>query len=102
MDKRVLYKMTQSQTMIMIKDVPDGTEISIDNWCVFSETDDDNDKETTIMTLKSGDDVYATQSSTFMNSIYTIDEIMEDEEYSIIKISGQTKAGLPFVNCELA
>lgn len=94
--------MTQSQTMIMIKDVADGTEIPVDNWCIFNETDEDKDKEVTIMTILSGDDIYATQSSTFMNSILTIEDIMEDEPYTIIKLSGLTKADRPFVNCELA
>ena len=46
---------------------------------------------------------YVTQSATFKRSFADIADIFDDgEKFSIKKISGQTKAGRPYVNCVLA
>lgn len=90
-----------SQTTRQIKDLADGTEINIDFWALF--TDDTKDEESEVLTIVDKDGiVYATISDTFKKNFFKMVDLFEDEEFSIVKISGKTNAGRDFVNCDLA
>lgn len=90
-----------SQQTTQIKDLEDGTEINIDYWALF--TDDSKETESEVLTIvdKNGV-VYATISDTFKKNFFRMVEIFDDEEFAIVKISGETKNGRDFVNCDLA
>lgn len=90
-----------SQKTTQIKDLEDGTEITIDYWALFS--DDSKETESEVLTIvdKNGV-VYATISDTFKKNFFRMVEIFGDEEFAIVKISGETKSGRDFVNCDLA
>ena len=45
--------------------------------------------------------VYSSQSATFKRSISDIHDVMETTPFTVIKISGKTKAGRDFINCVL-
>lgn len=45
--------------------------------------------------------VYSCQSATFKRSISDIHSVMETTPFTVIKISGKTKAGRDFINCVL-
>lgn len=95
------YLMTVSNNITSMKDVDDGTSIPVSLWATFDDTKQDGTVEriTTIMTPNN--EVYAFQSDTFRRSLMDIDEIMGNDTYNIIKTSGITKAGRPFINCYL-
>lgn len=89
-----------SQQTTQIKDLDDGTEITIDYWALF--TDDTKENESEVLTIidKNGI-VYATISDTFKKNFFRMVDIFDDEEFAIVKISGTTNAGRDFVNCDL-
>lgn len=89
-----------SQKVTQIKELEDGTEISIDFWALFTDEEKENTEVLTIVD-KSGV-VYSTISETFKKNFFRMVEIFSDEEFNIVKISGTTKAGRDYVNCDLA
>lgn len=90
-----------SQKTTQIKDLEDGIEISIDYWALFTDDSKENESEVLTIVDKNGV-VYATISDTFKKNFFRMVEIFEDEEFAIVKISGETKNGRDFVNCDLA
>lgn len=100
-DKVDTYLMTVSPNITSMKDVADGTSIPVASWLTYEDTKQDGTVETITSIITPDKQVYAFQSDTFHRSLMDIDEIMEDELYSIIKTSGTTKAGRPYINCFL-
>lgn len=98
--KKELYLMTKGAEIKTIKEVPDGTIIDVSGFLYFEDT---KDGETAYMLsiLNNDGDVFTTQSRTFKESFENIIEIMEDEDFSIKKLSGESKAGRHFVDCTL-
>lgn len=90
-----------SQQTTQIKDLEDGTEITIDYWALFTDDTKENESEVLTIVDKNGV-VYATISDTFKKNFFRMVEIFEDEEFAIVKISGKTNNGRDFVNCDLA
>lgn len=95
------YLMTIGNGVTSIKDVPDGEKITVDGWLEF-EDEKSNGEVTTVFSIITPDKkVYASQSATFRRSVCDIANIMKGKAFTIVKTSGSTKAGRPFVNCEL-
>lgn len=90
-----------SQQTTQIKDLEDGTEITIDYWALFTDDTKENESEVLTIVDKNGV-VYATISDTFKKNFFRMVEIFDDEEFAIVKISGKTNNGRDFVNCDLA
>lgn len=96
-----IYLMTSSPDVESLKNVSDETSIPIDGYILFKDKNQ-NGEETDILSLITPDKkVYACQSFTFKRSFLEIFELMDGEEFSIIKKSGVTKAGRDFINCVL-
>ena len=100
------YLMTKSPSIISAKDLEDGYTLNADGYL---EYEDENAKgETSYMMSIIGTDgfgdkvVISTQSATFKRNFEDIAGILGDEPFTIKKISGTTKAGRPYVNCDLA
>ena len=95
------YLMTVAPSIISAKDVEDGTKITVTGVLEFTDIKDDG-TETEIMSIITPDNgVYSCQSSTFKRSIHDIMEIMDGEPFTIVKTSGETKAGRDYINCFL-
>lgn len=104
-NKKTKYQMTAGQKMTVIKELTDGDVINVNNWCVFVDEKDDGD-DVTVLTIQDGNTgtIFCTNSDTFRRSFLEIADIFEDEDkvgFDIEKLSGETKAGRPFVNCSL-
>ena len=96
------YLMTISPSIISMKDVPDGTHITVDGILTFEDTKEKTDESVNILSVITPEKkVYSCQSSTFKRSIRDISIIMKGKQFTIIKTSGKTKAGRDFINCEL-
>lgn len=94
------YLMTIAPNIISLKDLEDETSIPVDGWLEYTEEKDG--KEVEIMSIITPDRVvYGFQSATAKRALLDIDSIMEGNKYSVIKISGTTKAGRPYVNLTL-
>ena len=96
-----IYLMTSSPDVEPLKNVEDGTSISVDGYILFKDKGQ-NGEETDILSIITPDKkVYACQSQTFRRSFLEIFELMDGEKFSIIKKSGKTKGGRDFINCVL-
>lgn len=99
------YLMTLSSDITSMKDVEDGTSIEVAGTLIFTdlkETGTDAGKEVEILSIITPDNkVYSCQSATFKRSITDISKIMHGNGFSIIKKSGTTKAGRPYIDCAL-
>lgn len=101
-DKVDKYLMTAGKGAISMKDVADGTSIPVAGYLEFvDEKDDGTESEILAIITESRGQVYSTQSKTFKRSLLEILEVMGEEPFTIKKISGITKAGRPYVDCEL-
>lgn len=96
------YLMTIAPSIISMKDVTDGTHITVDGILTFEDTKETTGEIADILSVITPEKkVYSCQSSTFKRSIRDISKIMNGKQFTIIKTSGKTKAGREFINCEL-
>ena len=100
-DKVDEYLMTKGKDTHSVKDVEDGTQISVDGYIIFTDTKKDGSEIEVMSIITPEKEVYATQSQTFKESLLDIINIMGDGSAPIVKISGATKAGRPYVDCKL-
>lgn len=94
------YLMTLDSGITSMKDVEDGTSIAVDGWLEFTDNKKDGEVELIAIIDKNGK-AYSAQSATFKRALKNIDGIMHGKPYAIIKKSGVTKAGRPFIDCSL-
>lgn len=95
------YLVSSAPTCISMKDVEDGTVISVDAIVCYQDDD-----KTIYGLLDTDKKAYGFQSKTFYDSVKEINDLFTDENgnrepYSIVKISGETKAGRHYINCVL-
>lgn len=100
LNKKEKYLMTKSPAIESLSKTEDNISIPVDAWLIFSDSKDTGE-EVEILSILSGAHVYSCQSETFKRSFADIVEVMEGEQFSIQKISGETKAGRPYINCIL-
>ena len=96
------YLMTLAPDIKALKDIPDGTSVPVDGFLTFEDIDEESGKSNDILSIITPDKlVYSGQSTTFARSLKDIDFVMDEQKYSIKKISGKTKAGREYINCVL-
>lgn len=96
------YLMTISPAITSIKDVPDDTKITVDATLEFEDVKEETGEVVEILSIITPDkEVYSCQSATFKRNLADIRAIMGDNPFTIIKVSGQTKSGRPYINCIL-
>lgn len=94
------YLMTMDNSIISMKDVEDGTSIPVDGYLEFTDSKKDGDVD--IMSIITPDKkVYSMQSATFKKDVKNIAEIMHGKSFSVIKRSGTTNAGRPYITASL-
>ena len=96
------YLMTIAPSIQSLKDVEDGTHITVNGVLEFTDIKENTGEGVDVMSIITPDKkVYSCQSSTFKRSIKDISNIMKGKEFTVIKTSGKTKAGRDFINCVL-
>ena len=96
------YLMTIAPSIQSVKDVEDGTYITVDGVLEFTDIKENTGEAVDIMSIITPDKhVYSCQSATFKRSIHDISNIMNGKQFTVIKTSGKTKAGRDFINCVL-
>lgn len=99
-DKRVIYKLTKSKST-SVKDLEPGSVITPVRYCIFEDTNSKGEENTVLCIEDSSGETFSTISKTFARDFEEVAALMEDEAYQIKVINGTTKAGRPFVTCEL-
>lgn len=95
------YLMTTAPDIEPLKNIEDGSSIPIDGYIIFDDIKDDGDVQSIVSIITPDKKVYSGQSATFRQSLKDIEDVMDGEKFSIIKISGKTKAGRDYINCTL-
>lgn len=97
-----IYRLTRDNNITSCKDVADGTKITVVGYLEYDDTKDDGKTETVFAFMDDTGKCYACTSKTFARNVKEIAEIMDGENFSIIKESGVTKAGKDFIMASLA
>lgn len=96
------YLMTISPAIKSMKDVADGTKITVAGTLTFEDIKESNGEVVEILSILTPDnEVYSCQSATFKRSVRDIANIMHGKEFTIIKTSGKTKANRDYIDCKL-
>ncbi len=96
------YLMTSSPDITSMKDVTDGEKLVVDGFLTFEDVKEKTGEIVEVLSIITPEKkVYSCQSATFKRTIADINEVMETTPYTVIKISGKTKAGRDFINCVL-
>jgi hypothetical protein len=95
------YLMTTAPDIEPLKNIGDGESIPIDGYIIFNDVKDNEDVQEIVSIITPDKKVYSGQSATFRHSLKEIENVMDGEKFSIIKISGKTKAGRDYINCIL-
>lgn len=95
------YLMTTAPDIEPLKNIADGESIPIDGYLIFDDIKDDGKVQEILSIITPDKKVYSGQSVTFRESLEDIFSLMDGEKFSIIKISGKTKAGRDYINCTL-
>lgn len=95
------YLMTIAPDIEPLKNIEDGESIQIDGFLIFDDIKDNGEIQELVSIITPDKKVYSGQSTTFRQSIKAIESVMDGEKFSIVKISGKTKAGRDYINCTL-
>lgn len=95
------YLMTLDRGIKSLKDVDDNTSITVAGYLTFTDEKENGDSVDILSIITPDNDVFSCQSATFKRSFDNITSIMHGKQFSIIKVSGTTKAGRPYIDCAL-
>lgn len=100
-DKVETYLMTSAPSIVSMKTLEDGEKMTVTGYLMFTDVKPDG-KSAEIMSIMTDDKkVYSCQSATFKRSLQDIAELFDGKPFTIVKISGVTKAGREYINCVL-
>lgn len=95
------YLMTLDRGIQSLKDVKDNTSISVAGYLTFTDEKENGDSVNILSIITPDNKVFSCQSTTFKRSFDNITNIMHGKQFSVIKVSGTTKNGRPFIDCTL-
>lgn len=95
------YLMTLSKDSVSCKDIEDGATIDVAGYLVYEDVNSKGEQVEMLSIITPNKEVFSTQSATFKESFKNMFEMMEGAQFTIIKKSGTTKAGRPYIDCSL-
>lgn len=99
-----LYNLTTSPEIEKMTSVK-GQTLPLDKWVLFYDADRKTGEMRKILSIKSGDKMYATNSTTFIESFKAMLECFDTMGMDVhhIRVStGTSKSGREFINCVYA
>lgn len=95
------YLMTMDRGIKSLKDVEDKTSIPVAGYLTFTDEKENGDSVDILSIITPDNEVFSCQSVTFKHSFDNISNIMHGKQFSVIKVSGTTKSGRPYIDCAL-
>lgn len=95
------YLMTLDRGIKSLKNVDDNTSIAVSGYLTFTDEKENGDSVDILSIITPDNEVFSCQSTTFKRSFDNINNIMHGKQFSVIKISGTTKNGRPYIDCAL-
>lgn len=99
-----LYFLTTSPEIEKMTSVK-GQTLALDKWALFADADRKTGEMRKILSIKSGDKMYATNSVTFIESFETMLACFDKMGIAVHHIrvtTGTSKGGREFINCVYA
>lgn len=99
-----LYFLTTSPEIEKMTTVK-GQTLALDKWVLFADEDRKTGEMRRVLSIKSGDEMYATNSVTFIESFENMMacfDMMGLEVHHIRVTTGTSKGGREFINCVYA
>lgn len=100
-DKVETYLMTVAPNITTLNNVEMGTKIVVDGFMIFNDVKKDGEEVEVMSIITPDKAVFSCQSATFKKSVKDIYNIMDGEQFTIIKMEGETKAGRKYIDCVL-
>lgn len=104
--KAEIYRMTKSPSIVSVKTVADYTTMSPIGWLTFDDENNKGEVSHMLSIIGVGEDgqevVWSCQSQTFKDNFMDLWNMFDGEPFTLIKLSGKSKAGREYVNCDLA
>ena len=100
--KKTLYRMTVSggQNVQKMTEEQRAQSYPVDVYVLYQDTNE-RGEENQILSIWTGKEKLTTISQTFIKSFVKIVDLMEDEPFSILIKTGESKNGRKYVDCEL-
>lgn len=95
------YLMTLDRGIKSLKDVEDNTSIPVAGYLTFTDEKENGDSVDILSIITPDNEVFSCQSAIFKRRFDNIANIMYDKQFSVIKVSGTTKSGRPYIDCAL-
>lgn len=95
------YLMTLDRNIKSLKDVDDKTSIAVAGYLTFTDEKENGDSVDILSIITPNNEVFSCQSATFKRNFDNIASIMHGKQFSVIKLSGTTKNGRPYIDCAL-
>lgn len=95
------YLMILDKGIHSLKDVEDNTSIPVAGFLTFTDEKESGDSVDILSIITPDNEVFSCQSATFKRSFDNIANIMHGKLFSVIKVSGTTKSGRPYIDCTL-
>lgn len=95
------YLMTLDRGIQSLKVVEDNTSIAVAGYLTFTDEKEDGNSVDILSIITPDNKVFSCQSATFKRSFDNIINIMHGKSFSVIKVSGTSKNGRPYIDCIL-
>lgn len=99
--KKQIYFATQGKENVPVNELEDGHVIKPIGYVEFVDINNNGDEREVFSVIAEDGTVYSTISKTFKESFKTIVELMQPDKFEVKKLSGKTKAGRDYIDCEL-
>lgn len=104
--KAELYRMTKSPAIVSVKAVEDGATMEPHGWVTFEDENAKGETSYMLSIIGTGYDgqevVWSCRSQVFKNNFMDLWNMFDGAPFTLKKISGVSKAGREYVNCDLA
>lgn len=104
-DPVFLYKMTRGKTTVSVNKLDDDQldqDYSVSAWLIYTDVNSKGEDVEILSILTESGLVLAAQSKTFKESFFDIVDIVDDRPFSIRVLSGTSKSGRRYMDCDLA
>lgn len=104
-DPVFVYKMTRGKTTVSVNKLDDDQldhDYSVSAWLVYTDVNSRGEDVEILSVLTESGLVLAAQSKTFKESFFDIVDIVDDRPFSIRVLSGTSKSGRRYMDCDLA
>ena len=104
-DPIFVYRMTRGKTTVSVNKLDDDQldrDYSVSAWLIYTDVNSKGEDVEILSVLTESGLVLAAQSKTFKESFFDIVDIVEDRPFSIRVLSGTSKSGRRYMDCDLA